>query len=178
MTTMYRYWLPQRRQKSATLLAPADLPKEGAAFDLPPARLERALVVGELSLDASVRPVRGVLPVALHARRESFTPLLVPAANAAEAAVVAGIDVIPIGTLHDAVEYLNGEREIGPAAGSRGAARAGEGDGLDFSDVRGQAHAKRGLEIAAAGAHNVLMDWTTTSATARWKCGGDNPVDF
>jgi len=151
-------------------LAPADLRKEGAAFDLPtavgilcatglikPARLERALVVGELSLDASVRAIRGVLPVALHARREGFTPLLVPAANAAEAGVVAGIDVIPIATLHDAVEYLNGEREIGPSPGERPAGRGVDADGLDFTDVRGHAHAKRGLEIAAAGGHNVLM---------------------
>jgi magnesium chelatase family protein len=153
-------------------LAPADLRKEGAAFDLPmalgilaatglvkPDRLERAVVVGELSLDGGVRPVKGVLPVALHCRRKEYRPLVVPLRNAIEAAVVNGLAVVPVGTLQDAVEYLNGEREIErPAHGGAGGWPAElVSEQPDFSDVRGHAHAKRALEIAAAGAHNLLM---------------------
>jgi len=152
-------------------LAPADVKKEGAAFDLPmalgilcatglvkPDRLEHALVLGELSLDGYVRAVRGVLPIALHCRRRAFTPLLVPADNAKEAAVVAGVDVIAIRTLHDAVEYLNGEQPLEPVRVDPASwLAAPPADGADFSEVRGHAHAKRALEIAAAGAHNVIM---------------------
>jgi magnesium chelatase family protein len=152
-------------------LAPADLPKEGTALDLPVALgilcatglvksgpLERALVLGELSLDGGVRAVRGVLPVALHCRRTGVATLIVPADNAAEASVVSGVDVIPVSTIHDMVELLNGERDIEPARADAGAwLAAPAGDGVDMSDVRGHAHAKRALEIAAAGEHNVLM---------------------
>ncbi|HET7875234.1 MAG TPA: YifB family Mg chelatase-like AAA ATPase [Methylomirabilota bacterium] len=151
-------------------LAPADLRKEGAAFDLPMAlgilaatglvkreRLERTVALGELSLDGSLRPVRGVLPVALHCRRAGLGPLLVPAANAAEAAAVGGLEVIPLATLHDAVEYLNGERDIPAAPATVPPGQSPAADSADMADVRGHAHAKRALEIGAAGGHNVLM---------------------
>ncbi len=152
-------------------LAPADLRKEGPAFDLPialgilhatglvkPERLERALVLGELSLDGRVQPVRGVLPVALHCRRHGYAPLVVPAGNAAEASVVERLEVIPVTTVADAVQFLNGERALElPRAEPTQWPDALSADGVDLADVRGHAHAKRALEIAAAGGHNVIM---------------------
>src|SRR5512132_4011811 len=160
-------------------LAPAELRKEGAVFDLPmalgilsatglmkPGRLEETVVLGELSLDGHVRAARGVLPVALHCRRARVARLLLPAANAVEAAVVSGLTVIPIDTIHEAVEYLNGERDIAPQQPDSGPWASEDGsDHLDLADVRGHAHAKRALEIAAAGGHNVLRFSSVTSGS-------------
>jgi magnesium chelatase family protein len=151
-------------------LAPADVRKEGTAFDLPTAlailaatgvvkraRLEDVLVLGELSLDGRVRPVRGVLPVALACRGARLPTVLVPSGNAVEASAVSGVDVIPIETLHDAVEYVNAEREIASAAPGPPLAPVEAVADVDFAEVRGQAFAKRALEIAAAGGHNALL---------------------
>src|SRR5262249_4969297 len=113
--------------------------------------------LGELSLDGKVQPVRGMLPVTLHCRARRFARLLVPADNAAEAAIVDGVNVVPVATLHDAVEYLNGERQPEPPPCAGRCAVSQAADGIDFADVRGHAHAKRALEIAAAGGHNAIM---------------------
>ena len=160
------------RTKLVVNLAPAHIRKSGTAFDLPiaiatlaateqlpAAAVEDFLIMGELSLDGSIRPIKGALPIAIQAAKEGFKGVILPAANAREAAMVNNIPVYGVNHLQDVIKFILGEKNIAPTLVDIAAefSNAQINYDVDFSDVKGQQNIKRALEIAAAGGHNAIL---------------------
>ena len=165
------YYMP--RTKLLVNLAPADIKKTGTAFDLPIAigtlaatgqiddaeKLESFVIMGELSLDGAIKPIKGALPIAIQAKKENFMGLIVPVSNAKEAAMVEGLKVYGVTHIKEVVDFFKGINEIKHTVVDvkNEFLRAQVNDDIDFADVKGQQNIKRALEIAAAGGHNAIL---------------------
>lgn len=151
-------------------MAPADIRKEGSSYDLAiaigilaaseqlnPDRLCSYILLGELSLDGTLKPIKGVLPIAIQAQKEGFTGIIVPTENTQEAAIVEGIQVFGARNIKDVIHHLNDTKHLSRIKPNKTSSETAFGMDIDFSDVKGQMNIKRAFEIAAAGGHNLLL---------------------